>query len=413
MDNPEKKSKWDDLARELGAEAPPEPAVEAKPAGGVDSESRESRRRIVEPPPRPKADPRSWDSLATNLGVDVPPPAALSETVESKPRRDETAGRSENLPPRRHQRPRREDAERAEDRPSRPPQDEPPRRRRRDEEPSARAEQAQPPAPEPSAEPKAAPGTSMGVSLWHKIFGSPEQQAERIAESKAAPDAERVETPDEPYGRRGRRHEESPGDTALEAVEIDVSWNEQTVETSFEDAAEAVKSEGPSAEPGGEPRPRRRRRGRGRGRGPRREDEPGREPRADDRPARRSAESRQGDESPALRESRGRGRGRPRREETPKFDAKDDLDDGLEEIVLDDEPEMAEAEMTVDGGGARPASGRTAGGHKSIPSWDEAIGMIVETNLATRTDRRRSAPQGRGSGSSRGRSRGGRRRKKS
>ena len=53
-------------------------------------------------------------------------------------------------------------------------------------------------------------------------------------------------------------------------------------------------------------------------------------------------------------------------------------------------------------------------GHRSIPSWDEAIGMIVDTNLATRTDRRRGGPpSGPNSGPSRGRPRGGRRRKKS
>ena len=300
MDNPEKKSKWDDLARELGAEAPPEPAVEPKPASVAESEPRESRRKIVEPPPRPKADPQSWDSLAANLGVEVPPatalPAAPPETVESRPRREETARLSESRPPRRQQRPQREGSERTEDRPPRPPRDEPPRHRREERLP-ARAERSPPPAPEPSAEPKAAPSTSMGVSLWHKIFGSPEQQAERIAESKGAPEAEGAETPDEPHARRGRRHEESPTDTALEKVEIDVSWNEQTVETSYEDASEAVEKESPSAEPGGEQRPRRRRRGRGRGRGPRGEDEPGREQRADDRPARRSAESQEGDEA--------------------------------------------------------------------------------------------------------------------
>jgi hypothetical protein len=56
----------------------------------------------------------------------------------------------------------------------------------------------------------------------------------------------------------------------------------------------------------------------------------------------------------------------------------------------------------------------TSSGHKSIPSWDEAIGMIVDTNLATRTDRRRSSgPPSRGNGAQRGgRPRGGRRRKK-
>jgi hypothetical protein len=51
-------------------------------------------------------------------------------------------------------------------------------------------------------------------------------------------------------------------------------------------------------------------------------------------------------------------------------------------------------------------------GHRNIPTWDEAIGMIVDTNLQTRSERRRTAPpSSRGGGSSRGRSRGRRRRK--
>ena len=72
-------------------------------------------------------------------------------------------------------------------------------------------------------------------------------------------------------------------------------------------------------------------------------------------------------------------------------------------------------DLGIDGEDAGDSTGReTPAGHKSIPSWDEAIGMIVDTNLATRTDRRRSSPQqSRGGGTSRGRSRGGRRRKKS
>jgi hypothetical protein len=72
-------------------------------------------------------------------------------------------------------------------------------------------------------------------------------------------------------------------------------------------------------------------------------------------------------------------------------------------------------DLDIDGGDSSDSSGReTPAGHKSIPSWDEAIGMIVDTNLATRTDRRRSSPQqSRGGGPARGRSRDGRRRKKS
>jgi hypothetical protein len=52
-------------------------------------------------------------------------------------------------------------------------------------------------------------------------------------------------------------------------------------------------------------------------------------------------------------------------------------------------------------------------GHRSMPTWDDAIGIIVDVNLQTRTDRRRSSPNSSpNNGPSRGRPRGGRRRKK-
>jgi hypothetical protein len=52
----------------------------------------------------------------------------------------------------------------------------------------------------------------------------------------------------------------------------------------------------------------------------------------------------------------------------------------------------------------------TQRGHRSIPSWEDAIGMIVESNLQSRTERRQFSNSGRRGGSSRGgRSRGGRR----
>jgi hypothetical protein len=90
-------------------------------------------------------------------------------------------------------------------------------------------------------------------------------------------------------------------------------------------------------------------------------------------------------------------------------------DDGLEEIILDDDRAGDEFGLNGEDLGGDDEGGReTPAGHKSIPSWEEAIGMIVDVNLSTRTDRRRSAPaqSGGGGGPSRGRARGGRRRKK-
>jgi ribonuclease E len=287
-----------------------------------------------------------------------------------------------------------------------------------------------PAAPEPELEPKPAP--SLGVSLWHKIFGSPDEQAERIAESTSAADTERrVESEqarddrpgDERHGRSGRRHEETPSDRATEEIaEASESWREESAEIEFVETRDAEDRAGKPTDEEGEPRRRRRRRGRGRGRGRRPEGEQGGEERSSGQLEQRTDGPREPRAPRAEREPRGRGghSGRPRREsprqqDDLKDDLDDDLDDGLEEIVLDDDRDTDELDLGVDGEDAAESTDRAApAGHKSIPSWDEAIGMIVDTNLATRTDQRRSAPsQSRGSGSSRGRPRGGRRRKKS
>ena len=155
-----------------------------------------------------------------------------------------------------------------------------------------------------------------------------------------------------------------------------------------------------------------RRRGRGRGRGRRPDGEQSADDRSTDRrgatiggPKRTDAERTRTRVAPPVR-----GEKMPEKSRTRKTIS----NDGLEEIVLDDD-DADEMDLGMDGEDSADASGRgLPAGHKSIPSWDEAIGMIVDTNLATRTERRRSSPpSSHGSGPSRGRSRGGRRRKKS
>jgi hypothetical protein len=49
----------------------------------------------------------------------------------------------------------------------------------------------------------------------------------------------------------------------------------------------------------------------------------------------------------------------------------------------------------------------TSAGHRSIPSWSDAIGMIVAANMASHSQRRATSG---GDGGPRGRARGGRRR---
>ncbi len=450
MDNPENPSKWDDLARELGAEAPPEPVI--APKSGYTSESKsEEPHRKTEPPPKLKPKPPAWDHLAADLGIEVPPPppapaepqtpvAESYRPIESSHEpvrsREEESRRQDDRPPRRERSPRREgpsDASEKPPRPPRPPRDqqhaERPRRGRRDsprqqrgDGPRQREDRARresddtrrreredvpEPMPEevvqlpirsdPVPEQETKPEKSLGVSLWHKIFGSPGEQAERIAEST------RIEDTKELTGL----------ETSNEVIE---TWHRESVEVEFTELGDAESSD--AVEHGerttgesGEPRRRRRRRGRGRGRGRHTEGESSdsEQPReavgeGDDRPR----EPRDAGHSRERRPSRERGSrsGRPRRESAHKqVDPKDDFDDGLEEIVLDDVNESDDMEVSGDGEGSAATGGReTSAGHRSIPSWNEAIGMIVDTNLATRTDRRRSTPsQSRGSGPSRGR----------
>jgi len=468
MDDQQQPSKWDELARELGAEAPPEPVIVPKPTASAESGGDEPRRKSVAPPPRPKPSPQSWDNLAADLGLEVPPPpppvpsapAAPSHapadvpppreaeskrddrSTRSRPPRSEESADAEDRPartprqqrdeaPRREQRPRRgrEESSRRgrEDSPRRSRERSP--RRDREELPQQQApELAPPPSTEPEAKVEAEQPPSLGVSLWHKIFGSPDEQAKRIAEGTgplgtASPADDWSVREEQPRDdRRARQDEESPTDRAAEAVaEVSESWREESVEVEFVETADTEDRAARPTDENGEPRPRRRRRGRGRGRGRRPEGEQGGEERSADQS---EAETDRPDTPSELRESRAprqpRTRGgrssRSRRDAPRKQEVlKDDLDDGLEEIVLDDDGDTDNVDLGMDGEDAGSATTvRTPAGHKSIPSWDEAIGIIVDTNLATRTDRRRSSsPQSRGSGSARGRSRGGRRRKKS
>lgn len=76
-------------------------------------------------------------------------------------------------------------------------------------------------------------------------------------------------------------------------------------------------------------------------------------------------------------------------------DEEEEDDDDLEEDLLDDDDSPST-------GGRRPS-------HRNLPTWDEAIGVIVDTNLAQRS----KSPSRQNSGSSRSRGRGGRRHKKS
>jgi ribonuclease E len=217
--------------------------------------------------------------------------------------------------------------------------------------------------------------------LWHKIFGPPAGQAE-----KAAGEESHYERPEEP-----EQTEFALGEpTMMERVEEAWAPTGDVADEAFVAPQEEGESAAPGAEAGDE-RKRRARRRRGRGRG------------------------REGSERGERREASGR-RGRPDVLETP---GADDFDDDFDELVgLDADQDEAGLELAADEDGDLPGGeeGETSGaggtrvrsaGHRSIPTWDEAIGMIVETNMQTRSQRRPARDSGQ-----RGRSRGGRRRRR-
>ncbi len=459
MDNPEKQSKWDALARELGAAAPPEPVISPR-TPAAESGSVAPRRKAAEPPPHLKASSKGWDSLAADLGLEVSPalesPQALVAEMQTDietslaplPSSETASERSGDRPPRRERSSRRPDSSDRGDRSARTPrqprgespnrsrEDRPRRHReespRQDHDKPARSERETPsplpPAPPQEIEAVSAP--SLGVSLWHKIFGSPDQQVERIAESTSP---ERFEQPSDREestekrprgarsGRRGRQHDETRPDSGVEA-EVSESWDEESFETALGESTEAESGAIQPADESGEPPRRRRRRGRGRGRGRRSEGESSGEDQTSDQQENRVDGPRAAREPLAPRESRvereprGRSRSsRSRRDDSRRQESrKEGFDDGLEEIILDGDNDTDQMDLGIGDEDSAEATNRsTPTGHKSIPSWDDAIGIIVDANLAARTDRRKSsAPQSRGNSGSRGRSRGGRRRNK-
>jgi ribonuclease E len=215
--------------------------------------------------------------------------------------------------------------------------------------------------------------------LWHKIFGSPTDQSAKLDEIvKTANDALQSAVPDAPGAEVAvpsdfdvdRTHEHVPApDDDLDADEnADVS----------EDAA-AVADDATLPERKHRPRRRRRRRG---GRGDRAEE----------------ADAGQ-------RRRRGAASVRSDKEEADSADelASDD-DESDSDGPADDD--LIESEVDANGDSTTGASrGRTAL-QRSIPSWDEAIGFIVESNMQSRSQRRQTSQSGSRGHSSRNHPRG-------
>jgi ribonuclease E len=184
-------------------------------------------------------------------------------------------------------------------------------------------------------------------------------------------------------GGRGRGASRSgPGSERPEAAPVDAGDDWQQTDDDDRDLNDVVgddessQGEGEVTADRGE-RPRRRRSRRGRGRSGAGSTEEGREPRGPAKPTESRAPTRNG---------------RPARPPVESDD--DDDDEGMMPIAGENDDDDDDSEL-----------GRSS--HKSIPSWSEAIGVMVDVNMQGR----KSSPQrpsSRGGSGGRGRGRGGR-----
>ena len=207
------------------------------------------------------------------------------------------------------------------------------------------------------------------MSLWHKIFGSPAEQTSKVV--------------DEPSDEIG-----SPSDLRNEPRAAGAGFSDAHSDEQMQ-MFEGGEEEGRSGEEEGSsdrPRSRSRRRGRGRGRGRK----------SDDRP------------------SEGRGqRGEQSRVERAQPDLEDEFSD--EELMDDQGSDVAfdddDGDDLDDGVASGASISRSTALARSIPSWEEAITFIVDSNMQSRSQRRppqRSGGGGGGGGSRENGSRGGR-----
>lgn len=368
--------KWGELARNLGAEVREEPK-ESSAESEVVGKSRIPAPRVPSmPPKRPSS---GWDQLGSEFGLPAPPEeprkpgAETSEALEeprgekpskpSRPRKSEQKAERDRGGPKREEssrRPDRTEGSRGGEERRRPRVAEPSEREKRPTRPERTGEvvepqpQSTPPVrPKPEPPPVAPPRSGYGLPDWF-------------------PFARKRDTPPPPPAASeppAPAYEETP----VEEEDYDVETSE-----SLEGAEERQPERGAEED---ESRKGKRRRPRRRRRGGKTKDESVEKPRTK---STAPVESIVVDLGPAghdveLFED----------EEEDNSFAENDHDEGS-----DDE----------DSGSARPAS------HRNIPSWGEAIGVVVDANLATRSERKKSArPPGNGQG---GRPRG-RRKKRS
>jgi hypothetical protein len=415
MEKQELKSKWDELAREIGAEIPPETqqreeAISTTTDQDAPQQSRATQQSTIVRPPLPKR-PAGWDSLAGEFGLpvvepplptpEVPPPTPAQrppapvqrqptrETPSRPPKRQRHEDREPSGERREPRGPRRRGPEKPREQRNReaaPDKRGPARERsadRADEFPSPeppKAESPLPPAPVAAPE---QPAKAPALSLWHKIFGSPAEQTAKLVETSSDDIG-----PDESSPSRSESAFDVTSSTIRSLSGEDVAAAEFIGEDQRGDDRSTAE-DGTSPGQGRRGRPRRRRRG-GRGRKP--------------------------------DERRGDGRQPHQRKQEPRgadeFDAEfDDLNDDLGDLTTEGDAFQSEPldsdvdadESEVDLGAGQAGRSRSAA-QRAIPTWDEAIGFIVDSNMQSRSQRRPpSRSDSRGNGP-RGRSRGRRKR---
>jgi hypothetical protein len=421
MEKQESKSKWDDLASELGVEISSEIQQREE---AVSQASQEIVSQPRETPaeshaPLPKRIAPGWDSLATDFGLPTPEPVESPTPLATEPSRTEASREERHPEPRareresapasredrheRERRPRREQSERGRDdrggrgghrgqrgrrdqreqRGERDHRDKRREHRSEDEEilrerepdvPTTREVQA--PRVE-AAPPREQSQKPAAVSLWHKIFGAPAEQAPKATEDVVAEPAAPSDVRDEPRAE-GSGFADAHAGEPIESRFDDDEFLEGAPNRGEDSLTRD--EERPSEHRGGRSR---RRRGRGRGRKP------------DDRQPEGRSTSRR-DDRPRPERSR------PEIEDEfadDEFGADDDVDDALG----DDDAEGDEANGVATG--ATSPRG-TSALQRAIPSWDEAIGFIVDSNMQSRSQRRPPSRPGSRDNSSRGRSRG-------
>jgi hypothetical protein len=394
MEKQEFKSKWDELARDLGAEIPPE-TLEREQARSV------STTDTVEPTtadmaptastvsrPLPKRSSADWDKLAGDLGLPPLEPAASLREAPSEERqpaapppeisRKPTAERPPREPRQHPQRrePREKQSESSGNR--RQPSGRNRESARRSDETSRteRAAAAEHEVPTPPAEKREDPAKPAAVSLWHKIFGSPTEQSATLSDMPSTPSKpkERFETRDEPVEISVDEIRSLSGADVTAAPAVEELDHDEATKPSEDAEASASMDQRRG-------RVRRRRRG-GRGRG----------------------------------SEQGEGRRREKREietsrDTPESD--DDFDDlrlddsAADDLDSDTLADKLAADEYSDGEdvGATDAD-RSKAAQRAIPSWDEAIGFIVDSNMQSRSQRRPPSRSPSRGGSTRGRTRG-------